>query len=89
MNAAFIPEYENKTSPFGKGGSRGIFSLKTASEIPPGPPFSKGGNRFHGKKLAGKPRKLCQDGCLTDRIRRALPGLQGKRLLWAFWLAPV
>jgi hypothetical protein len=36
------PIYENDTSPFGKGGSRGIFML-IASEIPPGPPFPKGG----------------------------------------------
>ena len=36
------PIYENDTSPFGKGGSRGIFQVDSLRN-PPGPPFSKGG----------------------------------------------
>jgi hypothetical protein len=37
--------FENDTSPFGKGGSRGIFQVDSLSN-PPWPPFSKGGNPF-------------------------------------------
>ena len=37
-----IYEYENDTSPFGKGGSRGIFQVDSLLN-PPWPPFSKGG----------------------------------------------
>jgi hypothetical protein len=36
------PIYENDTSPFGKGGPRGIFQVDSLLN-PPGPPFSKGG----------------------------------------------
>jgi hypothetical protein len=48
LNKIFIflkfdhPIYENDTSPFGKGGSRGIFQVDSLLN-PPGPPFSKGG----------------------------------------------
>ena len=37
------PIYENDTSPFGKGGSRGIFQVNSLLN-PPWPPFFKGGN---------------------------------------------
>ena len=37
------PIYENDTSPFGKGGSRGIFQMDSLLN-PPWPPFFKGGN---------------------------------------------
>jgi len=39
------PIYENDTSPFGKGGSRGIFQVDSLIN-PPWPPFFKGGNPF-------------------------------------------
>jgi hypothetical protein len=37
--------YENDTSPFGKGGSKGIFQVDGLLN-PPWPPFFKGGNPF-------------------------------------------
>jgi hypothetical protein len=37
--------YENDTSPFGKGGPRGIFQVDSILN-PPWPPFFKGGNPF-------------------------------------------
>jgi hypothetical protein len=39
------PIYENDTSPFEKGGSRGIFQVDSLLN-PPWPPFFKGGNPF-------------------------------------------
>jgi hypothetical protein len=39
------PIYENDTSPFGKGGSRGIFQVDSLLN-PPWPLFFKGGNPF-------------------------------------------
>jgi hypothetical protein len=36
------PVYENDTSPFGKGGSRGIFQVDSLINLS-WPPFSKGG----------------------------------------------
>jgi len=39
------PIYENDTSPFGKGGLRGIFQVDSLLN-PPWPPFFKGGESF-------------------------------------------